>query len=495
MAITQRYDDDLPLPPIGRRDRLRPEDADRQEAPPSALGRIGATEPRSTVLAPISDYRKPVAGSDTSGAGGSFRMTSPPPTNGAGRPLPPERSGSALGTIRGDQPRSDLLGSAPTDAAPTPFIGPQRLRTPGLNAPAKNAEPEPVAAPQLQLTAGTPQLPGALGAIPRYSGGRRAMREDLSSRATDARDRASAAYVANPSDATRADYDRAKLAQEQVSGSGISRIHNPVLRTLGRIGDIAGTAMFPAVTAEIPGTELHHRIQMGRTERDLGQAVEQEEREAQIGSLQSIPEYRRAQARRQAYITPRQGGVFNVDTNTWAAPPNQKESPTDQREAFANGNPDMFADDNERKNFVLYGNRPPKADANPNEWQLRLDAAGGDEDAQAALDQRFTEERDLAGIRANAAADRRAGTQEDQGNAEAIASKILNNAGGDPDKALQLFDQHAPNITDPDEKRLGPAIRKAIRGRKQINKPPSAIDQIISGDVAGGLNQMQPQQP
>jgi|ERR1035438_6848250 hypothetical protein len=72
--------------------------------------------------------------------------------------------------------------------------------------------------------------------------------------------------------------------------------------------------------------------------------------------------------------------------------------------------------------------------------------------------------------------------------AETFASKILNQAGGDPDKALKLFDQLSSNVTDPDQKRLGPQIRKAIRARRQINKPESALDKIISGDIDGGLN-------
>ncbi len=80
----------------------------------------------------------------------------------------------------------------------------------------------------------------------------------------------------------------------------------------------------------------------------------------------------------------------------------------------------------------------------------------------------------------------------DAASAEQIASKIVTTAGGDPDKALQLFDQGSGQITDPDQIRLGPEIRKAIRARRQINKPKSAIDRILEGDVDGGLSQLQP---
>jgi hypothetical protein len=61
-------------------------------------------------------------------------------------------------------------------------------------------------------------------------------------------------------------------------------------------------------------------------------------------------------------------------------------------------------------------------------------------------------------------------------------------AGGDPDRALKLFDQQAPKVTDPTQLRLAPQIRSAIRARRQINKPQSALDKIISGDIEGGLN-------
>ena len=78
--------------------------------------------------------------------------------------------------------------------------------------------------------------------------------------------------------------------------------------------------------------------------------------------------------------------------------------------------------------------------------------------------------------------------------AEQIASKILDQSNGDPDKALRTFDQLSGHITDAYEKQLGPQIRKAIRARRQINKPQSPLDKILSGDVEGGLNDMPQQQ-
>jgi hypothetical protein len=70
---------------------------------------------------------------------------------------------------------------------------------------------------------------------------------------------------------TKTDYDRYNAAKN--SKAGIDNIKNPILRTLARVGDIAGTAMFPTVTANIPGTELHHKLQVqglgGQYQQDL----------------------------------------------------------------------------------------------------------------------------------------------------------------------------------------------------------------------------------
>lgn len=50
------------------------------------------------------------------------------------------------------------------------------------------------------------------------------------------------------------------------TGSGISQVQNPIKRGLLRAADIAGTAFFPNITAQIPGTELHHQGLVRRSE-------------------------------------------------------------------------------------------------------------------------------------------------------------------------------------------------------------------------------------
>ena len=52
--------------------------------------------------------------------------------------------------------------------------------------------------------------------------------------------------------------DEAELSRLQSTGSGVSQVHNKFLRTLGRIGDAAGTILAPGVMSAIPGTTVHN---------------------------------------------------------------------------------------------------------------------------------------------------------------------------------------------------------------------------------------------
>lgn len=57
------------------------------------------------------------------------------------------------------------------------------------------------------------------------------------------------------------------------TGSGVSQVKNPVARGLLRAADIAGTAFFPNITAQIPGTELHHNVLVKRAEGAVNEDV------------------------------------------------------------------------------------------------------------------------------------------------------------------------------------------------------------------------------
>jgi hypothetical protein len=220
------------------------------------------------------------------------------------------------------------------------------------------------------------------------------------------------------------------------------------------------------------------------------QGQENQIRQDQISSLPARRAQQNAQAAATLDSTRANAGLRRAQTaNALRGPKAPKDSPLEQRQSFADEHADMFKDKNERTNFVLYGAQPKAATKNPTEWSLRVDAASGDEDAQAVLDQRNRDQRVLAGI--HHAGNSKQAAAEDAASAEEIAAKIMNSSNGDPDKALSQFDQLSPNVTDPKQRRLGPLIRRAIRGRKRINKPVSPIDKILSGDIEGGLNQMQ----
>lgn len=74
----------------------------------------------------------------------------------------------------------------------------------------------------------------------------------------------------------------------------------------------------------------------------------------------------------------------------------QQNTPA-SRKAFADDNPELFTDDQDKSDFVL--GRKQSQFSSPTEWSTRIAAAQGDPDAQAALQQRSQEEQNLARIR------------------------------------------------------------------------------------------------
>jgi predicted lipid-binding transport protein (Tim44 family) len=255
----------------------------------------------------------------------------------------------------------------------------------------------------------------------------------------------------------------------------------------GGVDAIAGGALDAPRNGESPfGTGVQAAMQMPWLRARRQQALQQQQQENQIrqDEISSLPA-RRAQRNAQAAATldstQAEAGLRRAQTTKALQGPASKDSLQEQRQSFAEDHADMFQDNAEKKNFVLYGMQPKAATKNPNEWQLRIDAANGDEDSQTALDQRFSERKTLTKMRhtSNRPSNKESEAQ-DAADAEAIASKIMNSSNGDPDKALTLFDQHSPSVTDPKQRKLGPLIRKALRGRKQINKPVSELDRLLA---------------
>jgi len=79
---------------------------------------------------------------------------------------------------------------------------------------------------------------------------------------------------------------------------GWQQIHNPVLKTLGGIGNVAAS-LFPRIGAAIPGTDIHHQVLVGQEKRALDQEQgnrkatnEEQEQAARATNLEEAPELR-----------------------------------------------------------------------------------------------------------------------------------------------------------------------------------------------------------
>lgn len=97
--------------------------------------------------------------------------------------------------------------------------------------------------------------------------------------------------------------DRAELSRLNTTGSGVSQIHNPFLKTLGVIGDAVGTGLFPRIASQIPGTTAHHQQLVGEAGQQLkaDEGVETETAKNELAGAQaaeqaSLPQYHQAQA-------------------------------------------------------------------------------------------------------------------------------------------------------------------------------------------------------
>jgi hypothetical protein len=51
-----------------------------------------------------------------------------------------------------------------------------------------------------------------------------------------------------------------RVTTGETGKSGIAQIHNPVLRTLGTIGDVIASGIFPQIGMFLPGTSAHHQM-------------------------------------------------------------------------------------------------------------------------------------------------------------------------------------------------------------------------------------------
>lgn len=140
--------------------------------------------------------------------------------------------------------------------------------------------------------------------------------------------------------------DQSELDRLNRTGSGISQIHNPFVRTIARIGDIAGSAFFPGITSAIPGTELHHRglveDAQGNVENDLGVQSKQAQTahvKAETDQLDNKPDTAAAP------LTDAAGEILGWKVNGEILGPNNPQLTPDQRDimAAAHGKPNKDA--------------------------------------------------------------------------------------------------------------------------------------------------------
>lgn len=98
--------------------------------------------------------------------------------------------------------------------------------------------------------------------------------------------------VAAPAGNPKLDADRAELARKESTGSGVDqfRKNHPILGTIAKIAGGIGSAMFPAIGAAIPGTDLHHQVLLNQDRAKVGEDLGQEKEQAQITNLNAQPE-------------------------------------------------------------------------------------------------------------------------------------------------------------------------------------------------------------
>ncbi|HEY2496569.1 MAG TPA: hypothetical protein VGK24_05830 [Candidatus Angelobacter sp.] len=72
--------------------------------------------------------------------------------------------------------------------------------------------------------------------------------------------------------------DQTEVQRLQDTGSGISQIKRKPLRILARIADVAGSALFPTIAENIPGTQFHHQVLQNEAQSRVGTDLAEEEK-------------------------------------------------------------------------------------------------------------------------------------------------------------------------------------------------------------------------
>jgi hypothetical protein len=109
------------------------------------------------------------------------------------------------------------------------------------------------------------------------------------------------AGVTLPPVSPRVQADQTELDRLRSTGSGIDQLgrHSGFGHKLGsvlaRIGDVAGTALFPTVAAAIPGTSLHHQVLLNRAQGNVESDQAEEDAAAQAAQRAALAKKAEAQ--------------------------------------------------------------------------------------------------------------------------------------------------------------------------------------------------------
>lgn len=97
--------------------------------------------------------------------------------------------------------------------------------------------------------------------------------------------------------------DTGELQRLRSNGAGLNKIHNPFLRTLARIGDVAGTMVAPGLAMAVPGSTMHNQLLQGQQRRVIREdqagltfAQKEQQDAAQLADTQSQTAQRTAVA-------------------------------------------------------------------------------------------------------------------------------------------------------------------------------------------------------
>ena len=215
----------------------------------------------------------------------------------------PKSGATDASGIPADIARPSETGAPPAISSPSgavPSIAKSAGSIPPLIArPADQMEAQPSATAAPVASAPPPPSLTGMGASPRIA----------------------PALPANVTPPTRLSNDQGELERLQRTGSGLEQFQqrHPVLGTIARIGAGFGSALFPTIAAQIPGTDLHHQMLVDQERGAVNQDLTEQKDEGQIAetgartaALQNPPS--------KTGLTPEETTIHDLMTGTNGQP-------------------------------------------------------------------------------------------------------------------------------------------------------------------------------